>query len=68
MYSINMASLALEKVFAKMNKLLDYLLFIDSFLVLVCNTLVWSQNPNDLSLFPRQGIQQHSNPNLCPNH
>ena len=63
-----MTSLALEKVFAKMNKLLDYLLFIDLFLVLVCNTLVQFQKPYDLSLFPRQGIQQQSNPSLCPNH
>ena len=31
-----MASLVLEKFFAKVNKLLDYLLFINLFLVLVC--------------------------------
>ena len=31
-----------------MNKLLDYLLFIDLFLVLICSTLLQSQKPNDL--------------------
>ena len=31
---------------------------------LKCST--WVQN--DLCLFPRQTIQYHSNPNLCPNH
>ena len=31
----------------------------------------WVQSPkqqNDLGLFPRQTIQYHSTPNLCPNH
>ena len=34
-----------------------------------CNTWMQSQKwQNDLSLFPRQTIQYHSNPSLCPNH
>ena len=34
-----------------------------------CRTWVQSQKQkNDLSLFPRQTIQFHSNPNLCPNY
>ena len=33
-----------------------------------CSTWVQSQKwQNDLSLFPRQTIQYHSNPSLCPN-
>ena len=36
---------------------------------LECNTWVQSQKQqNDLCSFPRQTIQYHSNPNLCPNH
>ena len=36
---------------------------------LKCSTQVQSQKQqNDLSLFPRQTIQHHSNPSLCPNH
>ena len=36
---------------------------------LKCSTWVQSQNwQNDLRLFPRQTIQYHSNPCLCPNH
>ena len=34
-----------------------------------CSTWVQSQKwQNDLSSFPRQTIQYHSNPSLCPNH
>ena len=34
-----------------------------------CSTWVQSQKwQNDLCLFPRQTIQYHSNPSLCPNH
>ena len=34
-----------------------------------CSTWVQSQKQqNDLGLFPRQTIQHHSNPSLCPNH
>ena len=34
-----------------------------------CNTWVHSQKQqNDLCSFPRQAIQYHSNPSLCPNH
>ena len=34
-----------------------------------CSTWVQSQKwQNDLCLFPRQTIQYHSNPRLCPNH
>ena len=33
-----------------------------------CSTWVQSQKQqNDLGLFPRQTIQYHSNPSLCPN-
>ena len=36
---------------------------------LKCSTWVQSQEQqNDLYLFPRQTIQYHSNPSLCPNH
>ena len=36
---------------------------------LKCSTWVRSQNwQNDLSSFPRQTIQHHSNSSLCPNH
>ena len=35
---------------------------------LKCSTSVQSQKQqNDLCLFPRQTIQYHSNPSLCPN-
>ena len=34
-----------------------------------CSTWMQSQKrQNDLCLFPRQTIQYHSNPSLCPNH
>ena len=34
-----------------------------------CNTWVQSQKRhNDFGSFPRQTIQHHSNPNLCPHH
>ena len=36
---------------------------------LICST--WAQpqkQENDLSSFPRQTIQHHSDPSLCPNH
>ena len=34
-----------------------------------CNTWVQSQKgQDDLSLFPRETIQYHSNPSPCPNH
>ena len=33
-----------------------------------CSTWIQSQKPqNDLCSFPRQTIQYHSNPSLCPN-
>ena len=35
------------------------------------NCSIWMQSQkqqNDLCLFPRQTIQHHSNPSLCPNH
>ena len=36
---------------------------------LKCSTWMQSQKrQNDLCLFPRQTIQYHSNPSLCPNH
>ena len=36
---------------------------------LKCSTWVQSQKQqNDLSWFPRQTIQHHTNPSLCPNH
>ena len=36
---------------------------------LKCSTWLQSQKwEDDLHLFPRQIIQQHSNPSLCPNH
>ena len=36
---------------------------------LKCNTWVQSQKQqNDLGSFPRQTIQYHSNPSLCPSH
>ena len=36
---------------------------------LKCSTWVQSQKQqNDLCLCPRQTIQYHSNPSLCPNH
>ena len=36
---------------------------------LKCSTWVQSQKwQHDLCLFPRQTIQYHSNPSLCPNH
>ena len=36
---------------------------------LKCSTWVQSQKQqNDLCSFPRQTIQYHSNPSLCPNH
>ena len=36
---------------------------------LKCSTWVHSQkNQNDLGPFPRETIQYHSNPSLCPNH
>ena len=35
----------------------------------ICSTWVQSQKrQNDLGSFPRQTIQYHSNPSLCPNH
>ena len=38
-------------------------------MTLKCSTWMQSQKQqNDLSLFPRQTIQHHSNPSLCPNH
>ena len=34
-----------------------------------CSTWVkFQKQQNDLSSFPRQAIQYHSNPNLCPYH
>ena len=34
-----------------------------------CSTWVqYQKQQNDLSLFPRQTIQYHSNPSLCPDH
>ena len=33
---------------------------------LKCSTWMQSQKQNDLSSFPRQTIQYHSNPSLCP--
>ena len=36
---------------------------------LKCSTWMQSQiQQNDLCFFPRQTIQYHSNPSLCPNH
>ena len=36
---------------------------------LKCSTWLQSQKQqNDFCLFPRQTIQHHSNPSLCPNH
>ena len=36
--------------------------------ILKCHTWVQSQNrQNDLGTFPRQTIQHHNNPCLCPN-
>ena len=36
---------------------------------LKCSTWVQSQKQqNDLGSFPRQAIQYHGNPSLCPNH
>ena len=33
-----------------------------------CSTWVQPQVQNDLSSFPRQTIQPHCDPSLCPNH